>query len=94
MWNLELRDVHIEDSKVIVRYGSKGRANEERRIRRVTLFGTARGALARWLELLPGQPNPHKLVWPLPSGSRRFERPANRDFLKQDGHELFKSGQR
>lgn len=72
VWNLELRDVDLKAGRITVRYGSKGGATKGRRIRRVPLFGMARIALDRWLELLPSQKNnPHKLVWPLSSGERR-----------------------
>lgn len=68
-WNLEFRDVHADH--VVVRYGGKGAQTKSGRIRRVPLFGLAADALAAWLPLLAAQPNPHGLVWPLPSGARR-----------------------
>jgi integrase len=71
VWNLELVDVRTEANAIVVRYGSKGKPPKNGRIRRVPLFGIAKAALDRWLELLPGRPNPHRLVWPLPSGARR-----------------------
>jgi len=80
MWNLELRDVHVDESKIVVRYGSKGRATKGRRIRRVPLFGIARQALDRWLEVLPQRENPLKLVWPLPSGARRQKGKAPKEW--------------
>jgi integrase len=68
-WNLELRDV--QKGVVVVRYGGKGKQTKSGKIRRVPLFGMAAEALRDWLPLLATQPNPHGLVWPLPSGSRR-----------------------
>lgn len=75
-WNLQLVDVGAE--RVTVRYGSKGKATKSGRIRRVPLFGLAADALARQLERLKGQPNPERLVWPLPSGCRRQKGKAPR----------------
>jgi integrase len=69
IWNLELRDV--AGDVVTVRYGSRGAATKSGKVRRVPLFGLAREALDAWLPELAKQPNPHKLVWPLPSGYRR-----------------------
>lgn len=70
VWNLELVDVHRDH--VVVRYGGANHApTKSGKIRRVPLFGIARAALDRWLELLPAQPNAAKLAWPLPGGTRR-----------------------
>lgn len=71
MWNLELRDVRVAEGKIVVRFGSKGKATKGRRIRRVPLFGIAREAVEVWLPLLGRQKNPHALLWPLPTGARR-----------------------
>jgi integrase len=69
MWNLELVDV--DERRVVVRYGSRGAATKSGKIRRVPLFGLAADALRTWLPLLAERPNPHGLVFPLPSGERR-----------------------
>lgn len=71
LWNLELRDVRIDEGKIVVRFGSRGKATKSGRIRRVPLFGMARKALDRWLVMLETLPNPHGLLFPLPSGARR-----------------------
>lgn len=74
-WNLELRDLHLEgeDPHVIVRFGSRGQAPKNGRIRRVELFGIGLEAARRWVEFLPGyaRANPHKLVFPTSRGNRR-----------------------
>lgn len=71
VWNLELRDVSIQESRIVVRYGSRGRSTKGKRIRYVPLFGMARDSLEKWLPMLRRQKNPHRLVWPLQSGARR-----------------------
>lgn len=69
LWNLELADV--QGDRLVVRRGSKDKATKSGKLRRVPLFGVAKEALDAWLPLLEGRPNPHGLVWPLPSGARR-----------------------
>lgn len=70
VWNLELRDVNVQAGRVIVRYGSKGKATKGKRLRRIPLFGLAHSAMVRRLAL-PAGPNPCGLAWPLPGGTRR-----------------------
>ncbi len=74
-FNLELRDLHVDGPTpyVFVRWGSKGRKPKNGKERPVPLFGLALAAAKRWLELLPtfAPKNPHKLVFPLPTGTRR-----------------------
>jgi hypothetical protein len=69
IYNLHLRD--LKPDKVIVRFGSKGKATKGGRIRRVPLFGISADAIAQWLPLLAQQPNPEGLVWPTKRGGRR-----------------------
>jgi integrase len=87
VWNLHLADVHLERRLVVVRYGSHHRARAGQRgpkkdaknagptkggkPRHVPLFGLAKEALVRWLEILPSRPNRFGLVWPSPRGYRR-----------------------
>lgn len=85
LWNLPLQDVRLDKGKIVVRFGSKGKATKGRRIRRIPLFGLARTAWERWLELLAGRSNPHALAWPMKSGARRQrgKRPAGwNEYLK------------
>jgi integrase len=85
-WNLHLGDVSTDRGSVVVRYGSNGSRRRGRATGRaqskggptkggkprvVPLFGLAREALDRWLEILPSRPNPLGLVWPSPEGCRR-----------------------
>jgi integrase len=73
VWNLELADL-VEDARgvrLVVRYGSKGRATKSGKIRRVPVFGVALEALRAWRPLLAAQPNPHGLLWPTATGARR-----------------------
>lgn len=74
-WNLELRDVHIDDAQpwLFVRWGSKGKPPKNGRTRRVELFGLALAALRQWLALLPRwcKANPHGLAFPTVRGCRR-----------------------
>jgi integrase len=74
-WNLERRDLHTEgdDPYVVVRFGSKGHAPKNGRIRRVPLFGDGLAAAKRWLQVLPGYApkNPVGLVFPTVTGCRR-----------------------
>lgn len=81
LWNLPRKDVRLDEGKVVVRFGSKGKATKGRRIRRIPLFGLAREAWERWIELLPTRPNPHALAWPTKGGARRQrgKRPAGWD---------------
>lgn len=77
MWNLEIRDVHVDGPKpfIKVRYGSKGKAPKNGRTRNVRLFGAGLWAAKTWLELLPmitpaQECKPH-LMWPTVNGYRR-----------------------
>lgn len=92
-WNLELRDLHIEegeqDPHLIVRYGKPpghpgGRAPKNGRIRRVELFGLGLDAARRWLELLPtwAERNPARIMWPTQRGHRRRDGKPPRGWSK------------
>src|SRR4029079_19218727 len=74
-WNLELADLRVEEPnpEVVVRFGSKGKAPKNGRIRRVLLFGLGLTAARRWLEVLPAyaRRNPQRLVFPTRGGARR-----------------------
>lgn len=86
-FNLELRDVHTEgeDPHVVVRFGSKGKAPKNGKIRQVPLFGYGLDAARRQIELLKGRPNPHKLLFPARGGGRRSQKPlGNGVFLPVD----------
>lgn len=90
-FNLELKDVHVDvpAPHVIVRFGSKGQAPKNGKIRRVELFGVALSALRAWLRLLPtfAPKNPFRLVFPSPKGHRRASsKPlGNMVFLAAEG---------
>lgn len=75
MWNLELRDLQVkgEDPHVFVRYGAVGKKPKSGKQRRVPLFGHGLEAATAWLENLAtfARANPHRLVFPMPSGRRR-----------------------
>lgn len=74
-FNLELRDLHVDDPepRVVVRFGSKGKAPKNGKIRTVPLFGIALEAARAWLRLLPTfcPNNFARLVFPTMTGSRR-----------------------
>ena len=74
-WNLELRDVHINDSEpwIFVRWGSQGKSPKNGKARRVPLFGMGLAALQDWLRLLPryARDNPLSLAFPTERGHRR-----------------------
>lgn len=74
-WNLELADLRMEEPnpEVTVRYGSKGEAPKNGKIRHVPLFGLALTAARRWMRILPtyARRNPHRLVFPTRGGARR-----------------------
>jgi integrase len=74
-FHIELRDLHAEGDEphVVVRFGSKGQAPKNGKIRRVPLFGLALSAARAWLRLLPEYcpSNPERLVFPSPKGHRR-----------------------
>ncbi len=70
-WNLELRDLDLTNNRITIRFGGKDSPTKGRRIRRIPILPLARRALDAWLPLLARQDNPHRLVWPLPSGARR-----------------------
>lgn len=76
LWNLELRDVHLDDPAgpwLYVRWGSPGKAPKNGKPRRVDLFGIGLAALREWLELLPAYAsrNRLKLACPTERGCRR-----------------------
>jgi integrase len=71
IYNQKLVDVDREGRRITVRYGSEGKATKSGKIRRLPLFGIALAALEEWLPMLATRPNPHGLLWPLPSGARR-----------------------
>jgi integrase len=80
MFNLRLDDVRLEGRhpEITIRRGSATRGPKNTRgakskIRRVPLFGLVLEALRTWLALLPAycKSNPHKLVFPGPTGARR-----------------------
>ncbi|MBK8255738.1 MAG: site-specific integrase [Polyangiaceae bacterium] len=75
MMNLELRDIRVDGDRpeVTVRFGSKGRAPKNGKIRYVPLFGIGLLAAQEWLKLLPSYAprNPSKLVFPNQGGARR-----------------------
>jgi integrase len=83
-WNLHLADVSADRKSITVRYGSNPGHQRNRRNARakagptkggkprtVPIFGLAREALLRWLEILPKRSNKFRLVWPSPEGCRR-----------------------
>jgi integrase len=82
-FNLRLEDVFLNGAAphIIVRRGSKQHGPKDTRahrstrskIRRVPLFGIARDALERWLDMLPRYcpKNPHGLVFPGPTGAAK-----------------------
>lgn len=74
-FNLELRDLHTEGDEphIVVRYGSKGKAPKNGKIRRVPLFGVGLSSARAWLRLLPSycHENTERLVFPSPKGHRR-----------------------
>ncbi len=75
MWNLELRDVHVEGARphIFVRFGSKGHAPKNGKTRRVPLLPEAVATVKSWLvELKKYAPkNPTRLAFPGPTGARR-----------------------
>jgi integrase len=82
VWNLQIRDVDLEAGRLVVRYGSKGKATKSGKIRRLPLFGLALEAAREQLAALKGTPNPHGLLWPLPSGARREKGKAPRGWRR------------
>lgn len=72
-FNLELRDLHCAadelEPRVVVRFGSRGKAPKNGKIRTVPLFGVALEAAREWLKLRGKVVSP--LVFPTPTGSRR-----------------------
>jgi len=74
-WNIELWDVHVERDPphVVIRFGKKGKAPKNGRIRRVPLFGLALEATLRQLVRLsdPKRRNVNILLWPTLRGERR-----------------------
>lgn len=74
-FNLELRDLHVgvEKPRVFVRFGSPGKPPKSGKTRTVPLFADGLVAAREWLDLLPeyAQENPHGLVFPYHTGSRR-----------------------
>lgn len=82
-WNLELADVHVdvEHPYIVVRFGKQDGSTKGGRIRHVPLFGLGLAATLRqlqWLRERGKRKNPHKLLWPLPSGARRGDGKAPR----------------
>ena len=74
-WNLELRDLQAtgDAPQINVRFGSKGYAPKNGKIRTVQLFGVGLQAATRWLELLPSwaPDNEAGVVFPATRGGRR-----------------------
>jgi integrase len=72
-FNLELRDLHCAadevEPRVVVRFGSRGKAPKNGKIRTVPLFGLALDAAREWLKVRGKVVSP--LVFPTPTGSRR-----------------------
>jgi integrase len=75
MWNLELRDIHVDGARphIFVRFGSKGRAPKNGKTRRVPLLPEAVATMRRWLVVLKtyAPKNPQRLAFPGPTGARR-----------------------
>lgn len=74
--NLELRDLHVDESAdphVYVRFGSPGLPPKSGKTRRVPLFGEGLRTAQRWLEILEEHSphNPDNLVFPTRNGKRR-----------------------
>ena len=73
-FNLELPDLVVAGPslQIVVRFGSKGKPPKNGKIRRLPLTDELHAVCTRWLELLPtyAPDNPHRLVFPLPSGAR------------------------
>lgn len=72
-FNLEIRDVHVDGPEpfVFVRFGSPGLPPKSGKCRRVPLFGDGLEAAKRQLALVRDAYNPHGLLFPSRSGSRR-----------------------
>jgi len=83
-FHLRLDDMHEVTGKctcagwadrphAVIRFGSKGLPRKNGKILIVPLFGYALEVAKAWRRRLPSfcPDNPHGLVWPLPSGSRR-----------------------
>ena len=70
-FNLELRDLHVDgpEPRVVVRFGSAGKAPKSGKIRTVPLFGIALEAAAEWLKVRARTGS--RLVFRSPTGCRR-----------------------
>lgn len=88
-WNLELRDVHLDDPAgpwLYVRFGSPGKKPKNGEERRVELSPIAAADLKAWIDALPRYArgakgvhrNPHGLAFPTERGCRRQEGKAPR----------------
>ena len=76
MAHLRLDDIKVdgEDPHIVVRFGRRGRATKNGKIRTVPLLrGLGVEAMRAWLEILPSycKGNPLKIAFPYPSGARR-----------------------
>ncbi len=96
-FNLELRDLHTTgEPRIVVRFGSKGKAPKNGKIRTVPLFGIGLEAARRWLDFLPKwcPHNYQRLVFPSIQGSRRGQKAlGNGRFIPAPhGTHVMKSG--
>ncbi|HVK69029.1 MAG TPA: site-specific integrase, partial [Polyangium sp.] len=75
-WAQHLTDIDLARNMITVRYGSHGKPRKNGKIYHIPILPLARWALDQWLPIVAARPNPHRLLFPLPSGARRQAKKA------------------